>query len=118
MKYGAGYVAAKKFGAAEIIDPRPYAVGSIIETYKKYPHLDVILPPAMGYGKKQIKELEETINRADADVVIMGTPVDLRRFMNLNKPAVRVKYELEEIGQPKLKEVLEEWAKNCEKLKK
>ncbi|EHR79082.1 GTPase [Thermococcus litoralis DSM 5473] len=108
MRYGAGYVAAKKFGAAEIIDPRPYAVGSIVETYKKYPHLDVILP-AMGYGKKQIKELEETINRADADVVIMGTPVDLRRFMNLNKPAVRVKYELEEIGYPKLKDVLKEF---------
>ncbi|MCO6040943.1 cyclic 2,3-diphosphoglycerate synthase [Thermococcus alcaliphilus] len=108
MKYGAGYVAAKKFGAKEIIDPRPYAVGSIVETYKKYPHLDVILP-AMGYGKKQIKELEETINRADADVVIMGTPVDLRRFMNLNKPAVRVKYELEEIGYPKLKDILKEF---------
>ncbi|WP_042699266.1 cyclic 2,3-diphosphoglycerate synthase [Thermococcus sp. PK] len=108
MKYGAGYVAAKKFGAKEIIDPRPYAVGSIVETYKKYPHLDVILP-AMGYGKKQIKELEETINRADADVVIMGTPVDLRRFMNLNKPAVRVRYELEEIGYPKLKDILKEF---------
>ncbi|BAA29667.1 457aa long hypothetical protein [Pyrococcus horikoshii OT3] len=117
MSYGAGYIAAKKFGAKEIVDPRPYAVGSIIETYKKYPHLSNILP-AMGYGKKQIKELEETINRADADVVIMGTPVDLRRFMNLNKPAVRVKYELEEIGQPKLKDILEEWVKKCEKLKK
>ncbi|MDK2869433.1 MAG: hypothetical protein PWP39_668 [Pyrococcus sp.] len=117
MSFGAGYIAAKKFGAKEIIDPRPYAVGSIIETYKKYPHLSNILP-AMGYGKKQIKELEETINRADADVVVMGTPVDLRRFMNLNKPAVRVKYELEEIGKPKLRDVLEEWVKNCEKLKK
>lgn len=117
MSFGAGYIAAKKFGAKEIVDPRPYAVGSIIETYKKYPHLSNILP-AMGYGKKQIKELEETINRADADVVVMGTPVDLRRFMNLNKPAVRVKYELEEIGKPKLRDVLEEWVKKCEKLKK
>lgn len=108
MKYGAGYVAAKKFGAKEIIDPRPYAVGSIVETYKKYPHLDVILP-AMGYGKKQIKELEETINRADADVVIIGTPIDLRRILKLNKPAVRVKYELEEVGYPKLKDVLKEF---------
>ncbi|ASJ16680.1 GTPase [Thermococcus chitonophagus] len=117
MSFGAGYIAAKKYGAKEIVDPRPYAVGSIIETYKKYPHLSNILP-AMGYGKKQIKELEETINRADADVVIMGTPVDLRRFMNLNKPAVRVKYELEEIGTPKLKDILEEWVKKCEKLKK
>ncbi|MFA4647117.1 cyclic 2,3-diphosphoglycerate synthase [Pyrococcus kukulkanii] len=117
MSFGAGYIAAKKYGAKEIVDPRPYAVGSIIDTYKKYPHLSNILP-AMGYGKKQIKELEETINRADADVVIMGTPVDLRRFMNLNKPAVRVKYELEEIGTPKLKDILEEWVKKCEKLKK
>ncbi|GAB6103057.1 cyclic 2,3-diphosphoglycerate synthase [Thermococcus atlanticus] len=117
MKYGAGYVAAKKFGAKEIIDPRPYAVGSIIDTYKKYSHLDRILP-AMGYGKKQMEELEETINRADADVVVIGTPVDLRRFMKLNKPAVRVKYELEEIGQPKLRDILADWVKKCEKLKK
>ena len=108
MKYGAGYVAAKKFGAKEIIDPRPYAVGSIIDTYKKYNHLDVILP-AMGYGAKQIKELEETINRADADVVVIGTPIDLRRVMKLNKPAVRVRYELEEIGEPKLKDILKEF---------
>ncbi|HDH45303.1 MAG TPA: GTPase, partial [Thermococcus sp.] len=108
MKYGAGYVAAKKFGAKEIIDPRPYAVGSIIDTYKKYNHLDVILP-AMGYGAKQIKELEETINRADADVVVIGTPIDLRRVMKLNKPAVRVRYELEEIGKPKLKDILKEF---------
>jgi len=117
MKYGAGYVAAKKFGAKEIIDPRPYAVGSIVETYRKYPHLDVILP-AMGYGKKQIKELEETINRADADVVVIGTPIDLRRILNINKPAVRVRYELEEIGQPKLYDILKDFAEKCEKLKK
>lgn len=117
MKYGAGYVAAKKFGAKEIIDPRPYAVGSIVETYKKYPHLDVILP-AMGYGKKQIKELEETINRADADVVVIGTPIDLRRILNINKPAVRVRYELEEIGQPKLYDILKDFVEKCEKLKK
>ena len=108
MKYGAGYIAAKKYGAKEIIDPRPYAVGSIVDTYKKYSHLDVILP-AMGYGEKQIRELEETINRADADVVIMGTPIDLRRVMKLNKPAVRVRYELEEIGEPKLRDVLKEF---------
>lgn len=117
MKYGAGYVAAKKFGAKEIVDPRPYAVGSIVETYKKYPHLDVILP-AMGYGKKQIKELEETINRADADVVVIGTPIDLRRLLNINKPAVRVRYELEEIGQPKLYDILKDFVEKCEKLKK
>ncbi|MCD6373530.1 MAG: GTPase, partial [Thermococcus sp.] len=117
MKYGAGYIAAKKYGAKEIIDPRPYAVGSIVDTYKKYSHLDVILP-AMGYGEKQIRELEETINRAEADVVIMGTPIDLRRVMKLNKPAVRVRYELEEIGEPKLKDILKEFVEKCEKLKK
>ncbi|NJE13411.1 cyclic 2,3-diphosphoglycerate synthase [Thermococcus sp. LS2] len=117
MKYGAGYVAAKKFGAKEIIDPRPYAVGSIVETYKKYPHLDVILP-AMGYSPKQIKELEETINRADADVVVIGTPIDLRRILNINKPAVRVRYELEEIGQPKLYDILKDFVEKCGKLKK
>jgi len=108
MKYGAGYIAAKKFGAAEIIDPRPYAVGSIIDTYKKYQHLDVILP-AMGYGEKQMKELEETINRSDADLVIIGTPIDLRRVVNLNKPAVRVRYELQEIGKPDLEDVLKDF---------
>ncbi len=118
MRYGAGYIAAKKYGGAkEIVDPRPYAVGSIVDTYRKYSHLDVILP-AMGYGAKQIKELEETINRADADVVIMGTPIDLRRIMKLNKPAVRVRYELEEIGEPKLKDVLRDFVEKCEKLKK
>ena len=114
MKYGAGYVAAKKFGAREIVDPRPYAVGSIVETYEKYKHLGAILP-AMGYGKRQIKELEETINRADADVVVIGTPIDLRRVLNINKPAVRVRYELEEIGQPKLYDILKDFV---EKLKK
>ncbi len=108
MRYGAGYIAAKKFGAAEIIDPRPYAVGSIVDTYKKYNHLDVILP-AMGYGEKQMKELEETINRADADLVVIGTPIDLRRVLNLNKPAVRVRYELQEIGKPDLEDVLKEF---------
>ena len=117
MKYGAGYVAAKKFGAKEIVDPRPYAVGSIVETYEKYKHLGAILP-AMGYGKRQIKELEETINRADADVVVIGTPIDLRRVLNINKPAVRVRYELEEIGQPKLYDILKDFVEKCEKLKK
>ncbi|SHH39995.1 cyclic 2,3-diphosphoglycerate synthase [Thermosipho atlanticus] len=108
MRYGAGYVAAKKFGAAEIIDPRPFAVGSIIETYKKYSHLDSILP-AMGYGEKQMKELEETINRSDADLVIIGTPIDLRRVAKLNKPAVRITYELQEIGKPNLEDIIKEF---------
>ena len=114
MRYGAGYIAAKKFGAAEIVDPRPYAVGSIVETYKKYTHLDVILP-AMGYGEKQMKELEETINRADADLVVIGTPIDLRRILNLNKPAVRVRYELQEIGKPTLEDVIREFFEKLEK---
>ena len=113
MKYGAGYIAAKKFGAVEIVDPRPYAVGSIVDTYKKYRHLDVILP-AMGYGEKQMKELEETINKSDADVVVIGTPIDLRRVLKLNKPAVRVKYELQEIGKPDLEDVIKEFFEKLE----
>ncbi len=110
MRYGAGYVAAKKYGAKEIVDPRPYAVGSIIDTYKKYSHLHVILP-AMGYGEKQMKELEETINNADVDVVVSGTPIDLNRVIKVNKPIVRVRYELDEIGKPDLNDVLEDFVK-------
>jgi len=91
-----------------LIDPRPFAVGSIVSTYNKYNHLDVILP-AMGYGEKQIKELEETINNSDADVVVIGTPIDLRRVMKINKPAVRVRYELQEIGEPTLDEIIKEF---------
>ncbi len=110
MGYGAGYVAAKRYGAKEVIDPRPYAVGSIIDTYKKYNHLHLILP-AMGYGKKQMKELEETINNADVDVVVSGTPIDLNRVVKVNKPIVRVRYELDEIGKPDLEDVLGEFLK-------
>ncbi len=105
MAYGAGWVAAKRFGAAEIVDPRPYAVGSIRETYAKYPNTGAVLP-AMGYGKEQIRELEETINRADADLVIVGTPIDLRRLMKINKPSDRVRYELQIIGTPTLEDIL------------
>ncbi len=110
MRYGAGYVAAKRYGAKEIIDPRPYAVGSIVDTYKKYTHLHVILP-AMGYGEKQMKELEETINNADADVVVSGTPIDLNRVVKVNKPIVRVRYELDEIGKPDLEDILNDFLK-------
>jgi len=113
MRYGAGFVAAKKFGASEIIDPRPFAVGSIVDTYKKYDHLDSILP-AMGYGEKQIRELEQTINNSDADLVVIGTPIDLRRVMKLNKPAVRVKYELQEIGKPDLEDVITDFLKKLQ----
>ncbi len=105
MAYGAGWVAAKRFGAAEIVDPRPYAVGSIRDTYAKYPNTGAVLP-AMGYGKEQIRELEETINRADADLVIVGTPIDLRRLMKINKPSDRVRYELQIIGAPTLEDIL------------
>ncbi len=107
MEYGAGAVAARKFGAAELVDPRPYAVGSIVDTFAQYSHLSHVLP-AMGYGKKQIAELEETINRADAEAVVIGTPIDLRRLIKINKPAVRVRYELQEIGRPTLEEIIRE----------
>lgn len=111
MTYGAGFIAAKKFGASEIIDPRPYAVGSIVNTYKKYTHLDKILP-AMGYGKKQIKELEESINKSDAEVVVIGTPIDLTKIIDIKKPSIRVTYELQEIGKPDLEEVLSNFLEN------
>lgn len=105
MKYGAGTFAAENFGASEIIDPRPYAVDSILDTFRKYGHLEKVLP-AMGYGKEQVKDLEETINRADCDVVVSGTPVDLSRVIDVNKPVVRVRYELNEIGHPNLVDVI------------
>lgn len=105
MLYGAGVIAARKYGAAELIDPRPFAVGSIKDTYEKYPHIGSLLP-AMGYGKGQMKELEETISRSDAELVIIGTPIDLRRVIKIEKPAVRVKYELQEIGEPTLEHIL------------
>jgi len=95
MKYGAGIVAAKQNKAASIIDPRPYAVGSIKDTFEKYNHLDDLLP-AMGYGDKQMKELEETINATPCDAVIIGTPIDLGRLLKINKPSTRVTYKLEE----------------------
>lgn len=105
MAYGAGVIAARKLGAAEIVDPRPYAVGSIVEAFKKYTHLGTLLP-ALGYGKEQIRELEETINRTPCDVVLIGTPIDLRRVLHINKPAVRAQYNLEELGAPSLEDVL------------
>jgi len=111
MKFGAGVVAAQKFGAKEIIDPRPYAVGSISDTYAKYPDIGILLP-AMGYGKKQIQELQETINTADCDLVIIGTPIDLTRIIKINKKSIRVKYELQEIGRPNLEEVLSQKIKD------
>jgi len=105
MKYGAGWVAARRFGAAEIVDPRPYAVGSIEKTYQKYPGTGPVLP-AMGYGEAMIADLESTINKAEADVVISATPIDLTRVIKVNKPIQRVRYELQEIGQPTLYDLL------------
>ncbi|MFN2273951.1 MAG: cyclic 2,3-diphosphoglycerate synthase [Anaerolineales bacterium] len=107
MAYGAGWVTAKRFGAAEIIDPRPFAVGSIAATYQKYPTTGDVLP-AMGYGEKQMKELEKTINNSDADLVLIGTPIDLGKLLKLNKPSMRLRYELQVIGQPTLDAVLQE----------
>ncbi|MGV7222229.1 MAG: cyclic 2,3-diphosphoglycerate synthase [Nitrospinales bacterium] len=106
MKYGAGTLAAKQYGAKEIIDPRPWLTGSLIDTYEKYPGIGNILP-AMGYGKDQIMDLEQTINASDCDCVVIGTPIDLARIINIKKPSVRVTYELEELGSPNLKSVLE-----------
>lgn len=105
MRYGAGMMAAYKYGAAEIADPREWAVGTIEDTFEKYPEIGELLP-AMGYGGQQIKDLEKTINSSDVDLVIIGTPIDLERVINIDKPSVRVTYELEEIGTPTLMEIL------------
>lgn len=108
MAYGAGVIVAEKLGAAELIDPRPYAVGTIKDTFTKYNHLSRLLP-AMGYGKTQIEELEKTINASPAELVVIGTPIDLRRIMKLDKPALRVRYDLEEIGDQQLAKILAEF---------
>jgi len=107
MSYGAGYIAAIKYGAAEIVSPKPYAVGTIAETYAKYGQVEEVLP-AMGYSERQIKDLEETLNRVPADVIVSGTPINISRLVKVNKPIVRVMYELEEIGKPTLKDVITE----------
>ena len=110
MKYGAGVLAAQKYGAKEIIDPRQYAVKSIKDTYEKYPNIGTLLP-AMGYGDKQIKDLEVTINKVPCDAVIIGTPIDLRRIINITKPSVRVQYDLQEIGKPDLNDIISDFLK-------
>ncbi|MEJ2545442.1 MAG: cyclic 2,3-diphosphoglycerate synthase [Calditrichaceae bacterium] len=108
MTFGAGVVAAEKFGASEIVDPRPYTVGTITETFEKYSGIGSLLP-AMGYGDKQIKDLEATINKTECDLVIIGTPIDLRKLVKIDKPALRVTYELQEIGKPDLTDVLKKF---------
>jgi predicted GTPase len=105
MAYGAGWVAARRYGAADIIDPRPWAVGSIARTFEKYPNTGPVLP-AMGYGAEQTAELQQTIAATPADLVVIGTPIDLRRLIEFDKPSVRVRYELQEIGRPTLSDVL------------
>ncbi len=105
MAYGAGVIAAKKFGAAGLVDPRPFAEGTIKEVFGKYPHMGAYLP-AMGYGEQQVRDLGLTINRSDAELVVIATPIDLRRIMDLEKPALRVKYELQELGRPTLSDLL------------
>ncbi len=110
MKIGAGVVAARKFGAAELIDPRPYTVGRLSETFRLYPGIGTLLP-AMGYGEQQLKDLETTINNTDCDSVIIATPIDLNRIIKIKKPNTRVYYDLQEIGKPDLSEVLDDFIK-------
>jgi predicted GTPase len=105
MAYGVAVLAAREHGAAELVDPRPFAVGSIAQTFHANPHLADLLP-AMGYGRRQIEELRDTIARSDAELVLVGTPVDLRRMIELDKPALRVSYKLQEIGEPTLADIL------------
>jgi len=107
MGYGAGVLAARKHGAAEVVDPRPWAVGRIRDTFAAYPGIGPLLP-AMGYGDEQIRDLEATIEATPADVVLVATPVDLRRIIRIRKPALRVRYELEEVGHPDLAFALRE----------
>jgi len=105
MPYGAGELAAERFGAAEMVDPRPYAVGSLRDIFAAYPHITRVLP-AMGYGPDQLRELAATIRAAPCDTVILGTPVDLRRILAMDRPVARVRYDLLEIGRPTLEDVL------------
>ncbi|MHA1595673.1 MAG: cyclic 2,3-diphosphoglycerate synthase [Candidatus Baldrarchaeia archaeon] len=106
LGYAAGYVAAKKYNAAEIVDPRPYAVRTIKEAYEKYPHLREVVP-SLGYSPEQIKDLEETLNNIPCDTIVAGTPIDLKRIIKVDKPIVRVKYELKEVSKPSLEDVIE-----------
>ena len=108
MKLGAGVVAAQKYGAGELVDPRPFTVGKLSETFEIYPQIGTLLP-AMGYGEEQLKDLETTINNTDCDSVIIGTPIDLNRLINIKKPNTRVYYDLQEIGEPDLEGVLNEF---------
>jgi predicted GTPase len=105
MRFGAGTVLARKLGAAEIVDPRPFAGGSIARTFETYPSVGALLP-AMGYGEEQVRDLEATIANVPCDLVVVGTPIDLTRIMKIDRPVVRVRYELQEIGRPDLPDAL------------
>ncbi|MBT7122116.1 MAG: GTPase, partial [Clostridia bacterium] len=111
MKIGAGVVAAKRYGAAELVDPRPFIVGKLKDTFATYKNIGALLP-AMGYGDQQIKDLEATIENTDCDSVVIGTPMDLNRIIKINKPNTRVYYDLQEIGSPNLTEVLDDFVGN------
>ena len=106
MPYGAAWLAAKQYGAASVVDPRPHAVGSIKEVFERYPHLEEVLP-ALGYGEDQLRELEATINGCECDLILSGTPVDLGRLIHVTRPLLRVRYELQERGKPTLDEILD-----------
>jgi len=113
MKIGAGIVAAKRFGAAEIVDPRPFAVGKLAETYRAYPNIGTLLP-AMGYGEQQMRDLSATIEKTDCDSVVIATPIDLSRVIKIGKPSTRVEYSLQEIGHPDMEDVMKEFIKKCQ----
>jgi predicted GTPase len=114
MRFGAGVIAARQFGASEIVEPRPFAVESIAETYRKYPNTGALLP-AMGYGKKQMKDLETTIARIPCDTVVIGTPIDLRRVITIQQPSVRVSYSLEETTTPTLTDIIRDFLRKKKK---
>ncbi|MGA3212143.1 MAG: GTP-binding protein, partial [Terriglobales bacterium] len=114
MRYGAGVVCARQQGAAEIIDPRPFAIGSIRTTYEKYPHMIELLP-AMGYSETQRHELESTINNVPCDLVLVATPIDLARVIKINKPSLRVSYEVEAVSKPMLRDALVEFTQSHKK---
>jgi len=117
MKIGAGTVAAKKYGAKELVDPRPFVVGKLAETFKLYPNIGALMP-AMGYGEQQIKDLETSINKTDCDSVVIATPIDLQRIIKINKPCTKVDYELQEIGNPNLEDILCDFLKKHNLVKK
>ena len=110
MKIGAGTVAAMKYGAGELVDPRPYTVGKLSETFEIYPNIGTLLP-AMGYSEQQLKDLEKTIENTDCDAVVIGTPIDLNRIIKINKPNTRVYYDLQEIGDPDLSGIIDDFVK-------